>query len=113
MDNGQKTPRGYPDFNSYVKILRVFILQTDEQTDRDINPGGLHSLHSSRLLCICVFVSAQFHFLHVYKWALDVVHAYVGQKLLKPYFLRVFWLTNYGCISAPCCSNDAVMKSND
>ena len=40
MDNGQKTPRGHPDFNSYVKVLRVFIdnrrtnRQTDRQTDR-------------------------------------------------------------------------------
>jgi hypothetical protein len=34
MDDGQKTPRGHPDFNSYVKILRVFIFQTDERTDR-------------------------------------------------------------------------------
>jgi hypothetical protein len=25
MDNGQKTPPGHSDFNSYVKILRVFI----------------------------------------------------------------------------------------
>jgi hypothetical protein len=25
MDDGQKTPPGHPDFNSYVKILRVFI----------------------------------------------------------------------------------------
>ncbi len=25
MDNGQKTPHGHPDFNSYVKILCVFI----------------------------------------------------------------------------------------
>jgi hypothetical protein len=24
-----------------------------------------------------------------------VVHMYVGQKLLKPYILRVFWLTDY------------------
>jgi hypothetical protein len=24
-----------------------------------------------------------------------VVHAYVGQKLLKPFILRVFWLTDY------------------
>ncbi len=44
MDDGQKTPRGHPDFNSYVKILRVFIdnrqrnSQTDGQTDREINP---------------------------------------------------------------------------
>jgi hypothetical protein len=34
MDDGQKTPRGHPDFNSYVKILRVFIFQTDGWTDR-------------------------------------------------------------------------------
>ena len=44
MDKGQKTPRGHPDFNSYVKILRVFIdneqtkRQTNRQTDREINP---------------------------------------------------------------------------
>ncbi len=33
---GQKTPRGHPDFNSYVKILRVFIdnRQTNRQADR-------------------------------------------------------------------------------
>ncbi len=24
-----------------------------------------------------------------------VLHAYVGQKLLRPYILRVFWLTDY------------------
>jgi hypothetical protein len=34
MDDGQKTPRGHPDFNSYVKILRVFIFKTDGQTNR-------------------------------------------------------------------------------
>jgi hypothetical protein len=33
MDGGQKTPRGHPDFNSYVKILRVFIFQMDRQTN--------------------------------------------------------------------------------
>jgi hypothetical protein len=42
MDDGQKTPRGHPDFNSYVKILRVFIFQmdriTERQMDGDINP---------------------------------------------------------------------------
>jgi hypothetical protein len=37
MDDGQKTPCRHPDFNSYVKILRVFIFQTDRQTDRKIN----------------------------------------------------------------------------
>ncbi len=40
MDDGQKTPCGHPDFNSYVKILRVFIdnrgtnRQTDRQTEK-------------------------------------------------------------------------------
>jgi hypothetical protein len=31
MDDGQKNPRGHPDFNSYVKILRVFIFRTGRQ----------------------------------------------------------------------------------
>ncbi len=35
MDDGQKTPRGHPDLNSYVKILRVFI--TDRQADGQRN----------------------------------------------------------------------------
>jgi hypothetical protein len=36
MDDGQKTPHGHPDFNSYVKILRVFLdnRQTNRPTDR-------------------------------------------------------------------------------
>ncbi len=40
MGDGQKTPRGHPDFNSYEKILRVFIWngqmngQTDRQTEK-------------------------------------------------------------------------------
>ncbi len=34
MDDGQKTPRGHPDFNSYVKILRVLVFMTNGQTDR-------------------------------------------------------------------------------
>ncbi len=29
MDDGQKTPRGHPDFHSYVKIQGVFIFQTE------------------------------------------------------------------------------------
>ncbi len=44
-DDGQMTPRGYPNFNSYVKNLRFLVLPTDGQRDgqmdRDINPGGL------------------------------------------------------------------------
>jgi hypothetical protein len=35
MDDGQKTPRGHPDFNSYVKILHVFI--DNRLTDGEIN----------------------------------------------------------------------------
>ncbi len=44
MDDGQKTPRGHPDFNSYVKIQPVFIdngqtdKQTNGRTDREIHP---------------------------------------------------------------------------
>jgi hypothetical protein len=40
MDDGQKTSRGHPDFNSHMKILRVLAFRTDRQmdgTDRDIN----------------------------------------------------------------------------
>ncbi len=34
MDDGQKPPRGYPNFNSYVKNLRDLVFWTDRQTDR-------------------------------------------------------------------------------
>ena len=34
MDDGQKTSRGHSDFNYYVKILCVFIFQTDGQMNR-------------------------------------------------------------------------------
>jgi hypothetical protein len=37
MFNGQKTPRGHPDFHSYVKIQRVFIFQTDRKILRSVN----------------------------------------------------------------------------
>ncbi len=36
-DDAQKTPRGHPDFNSYVKIQRVFIDRTDRITDGETN----------------------------------------------------------------------------
>jgi hypothetical protein len=29
MDDEQKTPRGHPDFHSYVKIQHVFLFQTE------------------------------------------------------------------------------------
>jgi hypothetical protein len=38
MDDGQKTPCGHPNFNSYVKNLRVLVFMTDGPTDREINP---------------------------------------------------------------------------
>jgi hypothetical protein len=56
MDKGQKTQRGHPDFNSYVKILRVFIFQmdgrtngqTDRQTEKLIWCGLGNLIRSSR-----------------------------------------------------------------
>ncbi len=36
-----------------------------------------------------------------------VVHAYMGQKLLKPYILRVFWLTDYKLFHATLDYTDA------
>ncbi len=51
MDDGQLTPRGYPNFSSYIANLRFLVFQTDgqrdgqrnRQTDREINPGGATS----------------------------------------------------------------------
>jgi hypothetical protein len=34
LNNRQMTPRGYPNFHSYMKILRVLVFQMD----REINP---------------------------------------------------------------------------
>ncbi len=61
MDNGQKTPRRHPDFNSYVKILCVFIengqtnRQTDSRMDGDINL--LHVGWRRNLFSSCAVVS--------------------------------------------------------
>jgi hypothetical protein len=42
MDDGQKTPHGHPDFDSYMKIQRVLVSitdgWTDGWTDREFNP---------------------------------------------------------------------------
>jgi hypothetical protein len=42
MDDRQKTPRGRPNFYSYIQNLSVFMFRTDGQTDRwtdrEINP---------------------------------------------------------------------------
>jgi hypothetical protein len=58
MDDGQKTPRGHPDFHSYVKILHVFIfqpLQTDGITDRETKTLALYGLEEPFFqLCCCV-----------------------------------------------------------
>jgi hypothetical protein len=40
MDDGQKAPRGHPDFNSHMKILRVSIFQTDGQMDKQTDRQG-------------------------------------------------------------------------
>jgi hypothetical protein len=45
-DNGQMTPHGYSNFNSYIKDLGFIVFrgwtdgQTDRQMDGDINLGG-------------------------------------------------------------------------
>jgi hypothetical protein len=36
-DDRQITPRGYPNFNSYVKNLRVLLFQTDRWTDSQMD----------------------------------------------------------------------------
>jgi hypothetical protein len=33
-DNGQKTSRGHPNFNSYIQNLHVLVFQVDRWTDR-------------------------------------------------------------------------------
>jgi hypothetical protein len=50
MDDGQKTPRGYPNFNSYFKNLHVLVFQMDVWTDgqrRTFAARGLEELFSS------------------------------------------------------------------
>jgi hypothetical protein len=47
MEDGQMTPCGYPNFNSYIKNLGFLVFRTDgqrdgrtdRQTDGDIDPG--------------------------------------------------------------------------
>ncbi len=74
MDNGQMTPRGHPDFNSYIKNLRVLVFRTDGRTDRDINPVWASltmvlqvklTLKGSKLLTLCEEnLSTSVHFHH-------------------------------------------------
>jgi hypothetical protein len=42
-EDGQMTPPGYPNFDSYIKNLRVLVFQTDGQTDRQTD-GEIHPL---------------------------------------------------------------------
>ena len=63
-EDRQKTPRGQPNLNFYVKYLRVLVFQTDRQTDgwmdREINLGWALTLAAHGLeelffeLCYCV-----------------------------------------------------------
>ncbi len=66
MEDGQKVPRGLPDFNSYVKILHMFIIQMDGQTDRQrhtLAARGLEELFPVVLLCqFLVLVGNRFLF---------------------------------------------------
>jgi hypothetical protein len=57
MDDGQKTPHGHPDFNSYVKILHVSIDNglTNRQTD-----GEIHSLRVGWRNFLTVVLLCQF-----------------------------------------------------
>ncbi len=55
MDDRQKTPRGHPDFNTYMKILRVFIVRTDRITDGETNTLTARGLEEQIFwLCRCV-----------------------------------------------------------
>ncbi len=67
MENGQKTPRGHPNFNSYVKNLHVLVFRIDGPTDRQtkITPAAreleelfsavlerfLQPIHALRVYC--------------------------------------------------------------
>ncbi len=66
MDNGQKTPRGHPDYNSYVNILRVFIdngrtikRQTNGRMEKLIRCGLGNLIGSSRLSTVKAGVKKQ------------------------------------------------------
>jgi hypothetical protein len=49
MDDGQTTPRGHPDFNSYVKILRVLVFQTDGRMDGQTDGQTEYSFKATAL----------------------------------------------------------------
>ncbi len=43
MEDGQMTPRGNPNFNSYDKNLPILVFQSDGWMDGDNNPGRVLS----------------------------------------------------------------------
>jgi hypothetical protein len=72
-DDGQKTPHGHADFDSYIKILRVLVCITDEQTDRQTDRQTFISIscglpsHSTQELYQVVYVE-QIHPLRMGWW---------------------------------------------
>ncbi len=58
MDDEQKTPRGHPDFHSYVKIQRVFI--DNGQTDKKTNVRTDREIHLLRGTIFPVVLLCQF-----------------------------------------------------
>ncbi len=55
-DDGQITPRGYTNLNSYVKNLRVLVFIPDRQTEKLIQ-GGLGNYVSPDKLITLINVS--------------------------------------------------------
>jgi hypothetical protein len=49
-DDGQKTPRGHPNFNSYIQNLYVLVFQTDGQTNRQMD-GRMNGLTEKIIRC--------------------------------------------------------------
>jgi hypothetical protein len=88
MDDGQKTPRGHPDFYSYVKILRIFIWngQTNGQTD-----GEIHLEELFFQLCCCVSfwfwreIGFGFTYLRTLLNRLSAKSVLAGEKLVATY----------------------------
>ncbi len=56
MDDGQKTPRGHPNFNSYVKNPRVLVFRTDGRIARDIHSLRLGWRNFFPVVPLCQFL---------------------------------------------------------
>ncbi len=60
MDYGQMTPRGYPNFNSYIKNLRVLVFRTDRRTEKLIRCGlGNLSVPPGKQPCLTPVLSLE------------------------------------------------------